>query len=76
MPRGHQYDLIYWHQKAHVNTEQVPQTPPPPGHTIILFKSNQFTMATIPVKRSIFFSQEHQLLLINSSSREVMGMNK
>ena len=53
MPRGHQYDLIYWHQKAHVNTEQVP--PPPPGHTIILLKSNQFNMATIPVKRSIFF---------------------
>ena len=49
MPRGHQRDLIYLHQKAHINSEPVS-----PGHTIILLKSNQFNMATLSVKRSIF----------------------
>ena len=35
-------------RKARVNTERVP-----PGHLIILLKSNQFNMAAVSVKRSI-----------------------
>ena len=35
-------------QKASVNTERVP-----PGHPIILLKSNKFNMAAVSVKRSI-----------------------
>ena len=35
-------------QKARVNTERVP-----PGHPIILLKSNKFNMAAVSVKRSI-----------------------
>ena len=53
MPRGgHAHDPIYLHQKARINTEPVS-----PGHTIILLKTvtNQFNMATLSVKRTIFF---------------------
>ena len=35
-------------RKARVNTERVP-----PGHPIILLKSNKFNMAAVSVKRSI-----------------------
>ena len=35
-------------QKARVNTERVP-----PGHAVILLKSNKFNMAAVSVNRSI-----------------------
>ena len=41
-------------QKAHVNNDRVYQIMlMPPGHPIILLKSNKFNMATVLVKRSI-----------------------
>ena len=39
---------VFFAQKACINTERVP-----PGHPIILLKSNEFNMATVSVKRSI-----------------------
>ena len=46
-PRNIQWSSLFA-QKACVKTEQVP-----PGHPIILLKSNKFNMATISVKRAI-----------------------
>ena len=40
-------------RKARVNTDQVP-----PGHPIILLKSNKFNMAAVSVKRSILSLDE------------------
>ena len=42
---------VFFAQKACINTERVP-----PGHPIILLKSNEFNMATVSVKRSIYLS--------------------
>ena len=43
--------------KVHINTERVYWImPTPPGHPIILLKSNLFNMATVSVKRSISLS--------------------
>ena len=39
----------FFAQKACVNTERVP-----PGHPIILLKSNKFNMASVSVERSIY----------------------
>ena len=54
---GYNNDLLFpeeytfkfsFSRKARLNTERVP-----PGHPIILFKSNKFNMAAVSVKRSI-----------------------
>ena len=41
-------EVLFLPEKARVNTERVP-----PGHPIILLKSNKFNMAAVSVKRSI-----------------------
>ena len=46
-PRNIQGSYLFA-RKARVNTERVP-----PGHPIILLKSNKFNMAAVSVKRSI-----------------------
>ena len=46
-PRNIQWSSLFA-RKARVNTERVP-----PGHPIILLKSNEFNMAAVSVKRSI-----------------------
>ena len=46
-PRNVQWSSLFA-RKAHMNTERVP-----PGHPIILLKSNKFSMAAISVKRFI-----------------------
>ena len=46
-PRNIQWSSLFA-RKARVNTERVP-----PGHPIILLKSNEFNMAAVSAKRSI-----------------------
>ena len=46
-PRNIQWSSLFA-RKARVNTERVP-----PGHPIMLLKSNEFNMAAVSVKRSI-----------------------
>ena len=64
MPRVHKHDPIYSHQYLRASasfTERVP-----PGHPIILLKSNKFNMAAVSVKRSIlmhFFIVLNRILL-------------
>ena len=41
-------EVLFFARKAPINTERVP-----PGHPIILLKSNKFNMAAVSVKRSI-----------------------
>ena len=49
-PRNIQWSSLFA-RKRRVNTERVP-----PGHPIILLKSNKFNMAAVLVKRSIVFT--------------------
>ena len=49
-PRNIQWSSLFA-RKVPVNTERVP-----PGHPIILLKSNKFNLAAVLVKRSIFFT--------------------
>ena len=49
----------FFARKASVNTERVP-----PGHSIILLKSNKFNMAAVSVKRSI---STHASFLLKST---------
>ena len=44
-------------KKARVNAQRVP-----PGHTIILLKSNKFNMAAVSIKRSIAFTPESKFV--------------
>ena len=48
-------------RKVRVNTEQVP-----PGHPIILLKSNKFNMATVSIKKNLFYV--HVTIVSNFSS--------
>ena len=48
---------FFFPQKARVNTERVP-----PGHTILLLKSNKFNLAAVSVKRTIAFTPESKFV--------------
>ena len=61
-PRNIQWSTLFA-QKAQVNTERVP-----PGHPMILFKSNKFNMAAASSKRSVLVE-----LIVSSLSFAVRG---
>ena len=55
-------------RKARVNTERVP-----PGHPIILLKSNNFNMAAVQVKRSIRTTYSDSVAMILSDKPNIVS---